>query len=87
MVSSDPNKGFHYNPLPLPPKFRSAKRNFASVDATFRQDDSEISFDSTKIRERFDETSWRNFVEFRENKERKTPNFVCISFAQYCILT
>ena len=28
-----------------------SKRNFASVDAKFRQDNSEISFDSTKIRE------------------------------------
>lgn len=28
----------------------SGERNFASVDATFRQDDSEISFDLTKIR-------------------------------------
>ena len=95
-------KGFHYNPLPLQPKFRfvdispirifaganffsdenSAKWNSFSVDAKFRQDDSEISFDSTKIRERFDEIS----SNFRESKERKTPNLVLhsISFAQYC---
>ena len=58
----------------------SAKRNFASVDAKFRQDKGEILFDSMKIRERFDEIS----SNFRENKERKTPNFVCISFAKYC---
>ena len=60
----------------------SAKWNFASVDAKFRQDDSEISFDSTKIHERFDEIS----SNFRESKERKTPNLVLhsISFAQYC---
>ena len=59
----------------------SAKRNFPSVDAKFRQDDSEISFNSTKFRERFDEIS----SNCRENKERKAPNFVCISFAQCCI--
>ena len=60
----------------------SAKGNSFPVDAKFRQDDSEISFDSTKIRERFDEIS----SNFRENKERKTPNLVLhsISFAQYC---
>ena len=60
----------------------SAKWNSFSVDAKFRQDDSEISFDSTKIRERFDEIS----SNFRESKERKTPNLVLhsISFAQYC---
>ena len=50
------------------------------MDAKFRQDDNEISFDLTKICERFDEIS----SNFRENKERKTPNFVCLSFAQYC---
>ena len=32
-------------------------RNFASVDAKFHQDNSEISFDSTKIRESLDENS------------------------------
>ena len=45
----------------------SAKRNFASVDAKFREDDSEISFDSTKIRGEISSN-------FRKNKERKTPN-------------
>ena len=33
----------------------SLLRNFASVDAKFRQVDRQISFDLTKIRERFDE--------------------------------
>ena len=47
-------------------------RNFASVDAKFCQDDSEIS---------------SNFRENKELKEPKTPNFVCISFAQYCSLS
>ena len=63
--------------------FGKTKVTFASVDAKFQQDDSEISPDSTKIRERFDEIS----SNFRENKERKTPNFVCISFAQFCGLS
>ena len=63
--------------------FGKTKVTFASVDAKFQQDDSEISPDLTKIRERFDEIS----SNFRENKERKTPNFVCISFAQYCSLS
>ena len=63
--------------------FGKTKVTFASVDAKFQQDDSEISPDSTKIRERFDEIS----SNFRENKERKTPNFVCISLAQYCGLS
>ena len=55
--------------------FGKTKVTFASVDAKFQQDDSEISPDSTKIRERFDEIS----LNFRENKERKR-----ISFAQHC---
>ena len=63
--------------------FGKTKVMFASVDAKFQQDDSEISPDLTKIRERFDEIS----SNFRENKERKTPTFVCISFAQYCGLS
>ena len=63
--------------------FGKTKVTFASVDAKFQQDDSEISPDSTKICERFDEIS----SNFRENKERKTPNFVCISLAQYCGLS
>ena len=37
--------------------FGKTKVTFASVDAKFQQDDSEISPDSTKIRERFDEIS------------------------------
>ena len=60
--------------------FGKTKVTFASVDTKFQQDDSEISLDSTKIRELFDEI----LSNFRENKERKTPSFVCISFAQYC---
>ena len=53
----------------------SAKRNFASVDAKFRQDDSEISFNSTKFRERFDEISWRNFVELSREQRTKSTEF------------
>ena len=53
----------------------SAKRNFASVDAKFRQDDSEISFDLTKIRERFDKISRRNFVEFLREQRTKNTEF------------
>ena len=31
---------------------------------------------------------WRNFMaKSRENKKRKTPNFFCIPFAQYCSLS
>ena len=60
-------------------KFRergfSLLRNFASVDAKFRQDDREISFDLTKIRERFDEISWRNFVEFLRDQRTKNTEF------------
>ena len=62
----------------------SAKWNFASVDAKFRQDDSEISFDSTKIHERFDEISWRNFVEFSREQRTKNTEF---SFAQHFFCT
>ena len=57
----------------------SAKRNFASVDAKFRQDNSEILFDSTKIRQRFDENSWRNFVEFSREQRTKNTEF-CLHF-------
>ena len=55
----------------------SAERNFASVDATFRQDDSEISFDSTKIR------GGELSSNFRENKGPNSANFAFITFAQY----
>ena len=34
--------------------------------------------------ERFDESRGEISSNFRENKERKSPNFVCISFEQYC---
>ena len=57
----------------------SAKRNFASVDAKFRQDKGEISFDSMKIPERFDEISWRNFVEFSREQRTKNTEF-CLHF-------
>ena len=62
----------------------SAKWNFASVDAKFRHDDSEISFDSTKIRELFDEILWRNFVEFSREQRTKNTEF---SFAQHLFCT
>ena len=45
------------------------------MDAKFRQDDREISFDLTKIRERFDEISWRNFVEFLRDQRAKNTEF------------
>ena len=34
--------------------------------------------------ERFEEIRGEISSNFRDNKERKSPNFVCISFAQYC---
>ena len=49
----------------------SAKRNFTSVDAKFRQDDSEISFDSMKIRGCLNEILWRAFVEFLREQRTK----------------
>ena len=71
---------FRWCKFSLRRNFGKTKVTFASVDTKFQQDDSEISLDSTKIRELFDEI----LSNFRENKERKTPSFVCISFAQYC---
>ena len=115
-------KGFNYNPLPLPAKFRfgeiSPMRIFSLAKfcgCEFSLWRSKISrvriFSPTKIRRNEISLQWmRNFAKirakfrltqwkfasaltkfrgeissnFRENKERKTPNFVCISFAQYC---
>ena len=45
------------------------------MDAKFRQDDSVSPFDLTKIRERFDEISWRNFVEFSREQRMKNTEF------------
>ena len=71
---NSPNKGFHYNPLPFRAKFRQGEISrvqiFASVDAKFRQDNCEISFNSTKIRGEISSN-------FRENRERKTTHFFC----------
>ena len=61
----------------------SAKRNFASVDAKFRQDDSEIAFHSAGALTKFrGELS----PHFRENKGRNSVNFAFIpmTFARYC---
>ena len=74
---------FRWCKFSLRRNFGKTKVTFASVDTKFQKDDSEISLDSTKIRELFDEI----LSNFRENKERKTPSFVCISFAQYCGLS
>ena len=65
----------------------SAKRNFASVDAKFRQDNSEILLTQRKFASALTKIRGEISSNFRENKERKTPNFVCISFAQYCMLS
>lgn len=54
------------------------------MNAKFREDNSQIPFDSTKIRGRFNAISWRIFVEFSRNKGLKPANLVFISFAQYC---
>ena len=54
------------------------------MNAKFRQDDSQITFDSTKIRGHFNKISWRIFVEFSRNKGRKSANLAFISFVQYC---
>ena len=63
------------------------KRNFAK--ANFRSD--EISPRWLRNFVWLNENSralWRNFMaKSRENKKRKTPNFFCISFAQYCSLS
>ena len=58
----------------------SAKRNFASVDAKFRLTRRKFASALTKFRGEISSN-------FRENKERKTPFFVCISFAQYFSLS
>ena len=54
-------------------------RNFVKITAKFRLTQRKFASTLTKIRSEISPN-------FRENKERKTPNFVCISFAQYCIL-
>ena len=53
----------------------NGKRNFASVDAKSRQDDREISFDSTKIRGRLNEILWRPFVEISREQRTKFGEF------------
>ena len=57
----------------------SAKWNFASVDAKFRLTQRKFASALTKFRGEISSN-------FRESKERKTPNLVLhsISFAQYC---
>ena len=66
-----------------PTKFRHNEislqwmRNFAKMTAKFRLTSRKFSCALTKFRGEISSN-------FRENKERKTPNFVCISFAQYC---
>ena len=42
--------------------------------ANFRQDDSEFRL-TRRPRERFDETSWRNFVEFSREQRTKDTEF------------
>ena len=65
------------------PKFRQNEIslqlmwNFAKKTAKFRLTQRKFASALTKIRSEISPN-------FRENKERKTPNFVCISFAQYC---
>ena len=54
-------------------------RNFAEMTAKFRLTRKKFASALTKFRGEISSN-------FRENKERKTPNFVCISFAQYCTL-
>ena len=56
-------------------KLPTLETDIKEVDAKFQQDDSEISFDSTKIRERFDEISWRSFVEFSREQRTKNTEF------------
>ena len=56
------------------------KRNFASVDAKFRLTQRKYVSALTKF-------CGEIASDFRENKERKTSNFVCISFSQYCSLS
>ena len=55
-------------------------RNFAKITAKFCLTQQKFASALTKIRGEISSN-------FRENKERKTPNFVCISFAQYCMLS
>ena len=55
-------------------------RNFAKITAKFRLTQRKFASALTKIRSEISPN-------FRENKERKTPNFVCISFAQYCSIS
>ena len=65
------------------PKFRQNEislqlmRNFAKITAKFRLTQRKFASALTKIRSEISPN-------FRKKKERKTPNFVCISFAQYC---
>ena len=61
----------------LQPAFISSKISHCGniAIANFRQDNSEISFDSKKIRECFDEISWRNFVEFSREQRTKNTEF------------
>ena len=54
-------------------------RNFAKITAKFRLTQRKFASALTKIRSEISPN-------FRENKERKTTNFVCISFAQYCTI-
>ena len=67
------------------PKFRQNEislqlmRNFAKITAKFRLTQRKFASALTKIRSEISPN-------FRENKERKTTNFVCISFAQYCTI-
>ena len=67
----------------LPNKGRDSP-NFIDHQNFIDQDNSQIPFDSTKIRGHFNEISWRIFVEFSRNKGRKLANFTFISFEQYC---
>ena len=55
----------------------SAKQNFAKITAKFRLTQRKFARALTKFRGEISSN-------FRENKERKIPTFVCISFAQYC---
>ena len=55
-------------------------RNFAKITAKFCLTQQKFASALTKIRGEISSN-------FRENKERKTPNFVSISFAQCCMLS
>ena len=82
----------HYNPFPLQAKFRFVEispmqvqifaltkfqwmRNFGRMTAKFRLTQRKFASALTKFRSEISSN-------FCENKERKTPNFVCISFTQ-----